>query len=448
VESVKGKIVLVGSRLAMQKDFFSTPFSRFSDETEEFKDKFGTVIGDLLGDREPGVACHAHAVETILSQSFIGRVSTLWVAVLIVALGLVGLLFYVLRIGIVFETLLEIAMLAAIAGVSHLVFLEKLLWLDIAPLFSILLTQFVVGAALQKTFERKRIALITNLFGKYVSPKVVSVVIKSDINDTLEGHGQELTVLFSDLRGFTTLSERLGPKDTGILLNNYFDAMIPIVFKHQGTLDKLMGDAVMAFFGAPIAVPDHPAKAAKTALKMVEKLDTLRSLEIAGMENLQIGIGLNTGVATVGNLGSRQFMDYTIIGDAVNLTSRLEGINKVYGTNIILSEFTAKKLDSRFLLRNLDKVKVKGKDKVVTIFELVGFRDSVEEKRFELVRVFESGLAAYRKMEWDHADECFSRALALFPADGPSRLYRERIIYLRQNPPQEGWNGVKTFDHK
>lgn len=448
-EDLRGRIVLLGSTLATQKDFFTTPFSRFQRDTTKLRDRFKTIDQNILGSGEPGVACHAHAVETILGQDSIRHLTGGPVLLLIVFLGLSGLLFYLPRISMSLEIIILFATLAALLFISHLLFSQQAIRLDSAPLAAILLGQFVAGVALQKSFDRRKTALITSIFGKYVSAGVVNELIKGDITTTLEGHRENLTILFSDLRGFTTISERLGARETGRLLNLYFDAMIPLVFEHQGTLDKLMGDAVMAFFGAPLPLPDHPAQAGATALLMMEKLRELqRHAEVEGAGELDIGIGLNTGEVTVGNLGSNAFMDYTIIGDPVNLASRLEGLNKVYGTHILCTEFTARELDDRFLLRELDIVQVKGKAAAVIIFELVGWRDRRNPAGAPWLSLFAKGLAAYRDRQWDRAETLFREVLAEAPDDGPARLYLERIDHFRANPPARGWRGVTTFAHK
>ncbi|MBU0482132.1 MAG: adenylate/guanylate cyclase domain-containing protein [Proteobacteria bacterium] len=448
-EDVRGRMVLVGSTLSSQKDFFTTPYSRFRREAAGLSAKFATVEEGVMGSDEPGVACHAHAVETILNKAFIKPVNgspIIWFTLLT---GLVGLLFYIPRIGLLIELAILFLSLAAIVFVSHLLFSRSLLRVDSASFLAVFLIQFVTGVALQRSFGKKKNAMITSLFGKYVSSGVVNELIKGDISSSLEGHRENLTMLFSDLRNFTTLSERLGAKDTGLLLNVYFDTMIPIVFAHQGTLDKLMGDAVMAFYGAPLPVPDHPAQAAATALEMIEKLDRLvEKTDLPGIEGLAIGIGLNTGEVTVGNLGSNVFMDYTIIGDAVNLASRLEGLNKVYGTSILVTEFTARELDDRFVVRDLDIVKVKGKEKSVTIFELCGWRDRLSQERLAELAVFAEGVSAYRSQQWDAAEERFREVLKMNPGDGPARLYLSRTSAMRDNPPPPDWNGVTAFDHK
>ena len=181
----------------------------------------------------------------------------------------------------------------------------------------------------------------------------------------------------------------------------------------------------------------------------MEKLQELRGrTDVAGTGDLDIGIGLNTGEVTVGNLGSNVFMDYTIIGDAVNLASRLEGLNKVYGTHILCTEFTAQQLDNRFVVRELDIVKVKGKEEAVTIYEIVGWREKLTEAHLTMFSLFEKGLILYRDKKWDQAEQLFRHLQTTNPADGPTLLYLGRIANFRQNPPPLGWQGITSFDHK
>ena len=447
--AVRGKIVILGSTMVSQKDYFSTPYSRFQRGTNRFKDKFGMLVDRVLGAMEPGMACHAHAVETIINNNFITPVSERNTIILICLLGLAGLVFYISRNNMAMETGFLIVGVFGVLAASYLLFIKGNIRLSSAGMIYVIAGQFVAGTVLQKAFNRKKSSMVTNLFGKYVSSSVVNEIIRGDLSATLEGRRAELTILFSDLRSFTTLSERLGARDTGILLNRYFDAMIPIVFDQQGTLDKLMGDAIMAFFGAPLELEDHPERGAVTALLMMKKLVELKKdPDIPGVEGLNIGIGLNSGEVTVGNLGSNVFMDYTIVGDAVNLASRLEGLNKVYGTNIIVSEFTATALNPvRFITRELDLVKVKGKERAVRIYELAGFAEDIDEARREAISTFEKGLAAYRARQWDEAETLFA-GVASQGNDKAAELYLERIGKMRAEPPAEDWDGVCAFDHK
>jgi adenylate cyclase len=225
--------------------------------------------------------------------------------------------------------------------------------------------------------------------------------------------------------------------------------MIPIVFDHQGTLDKLMGDAIMAFFGAPETMDDHAVKAAETALDMVQRLEALKAEKpVKGIEHLRVGIGINTGQVTVGNLGSQRFVDYTVIGDTVNLGSRLEGLNKNYGTSIIVSQSTAFRLDKRFVLRELDLVRVKGKEDAVGIFELVGFREGLDPEVLQRVAHFESALCKYRDQAWRDAEASFRELLKNCPEDGPVKLYLDRTCAMMECPPSSDWECVTVFKTK
>ncbi len=386
------------------------------------------------------MACHAHAVETILSHRFITQPSSATLYISLLLLGIISFVFYLPFISITLEYIAFFVLLLAIVLSGYFLFLEKLIWFEIAPLLLIVSVQFIAGNLLQKTFDKRKAKMITNLFGKYVSTGVVKELIKGDIDSTLIGQRRVLTMLFSDLENFTTISEELGAKDTSLLLNTYFDAMIPLVFSHQGTLDKLMGDAIMAFFGSPLELPDHADKAALTALAMKATLESLKnSSTLKGINDLNLRIGLNTGEATVGNLGSKEFMDYTIIGDSVNLASRLEGLNRVYNTFILLSEFTAGQLSNTFLLRELDLVRVKGKLNAIRLYELMGLRSESEQKCW-LADRFNQALLHFRKQNWNDSEKILQDILTRFPDDGPTQMYLGRIISYKNYPPPENWD--------
>ena len=450
-ETVQSKLVIIGSSLAIRKDFFTTPFSRFQTASETIQNKFAKVIETAIGTRELGVACHAFAVETILNGGFIKNSARHAPVMMIIGIslgGLIGILFYHPRIKLVWELFLLGGSGVVIVVGAYQAFLNQRWQIDIAPLLAILMLQFVAGVVLQKTFNKKREALVTDIFGRYVSPGIVRELLKGDISTSLEGRNQELTILFSDLRNFTSLSENLGARETGRLLNLYFEAMISVVFHHQGTLDKLIGDALMAFFGAPVPDYDHPVKAAETALNMIQAIDDLKQTNaLPGVSNLEAGIGINTGSAIIGNLGSPAFMDYTVIGDNVNLASRLEGLNKVYGTHIIISKATADALDDRFFLRELDCVRVKGQQHTATIFELIDFKKNISDECLARVRKFKTGLEAYRNSKWEVALRCFETILEKMPEDGPSRFFINTINHYDGTPPED-WRGITVFDKK
>lgn len=377
-ENVKGKVILIGSAMAGHHDFFSTPYSRFYRSSNQLKDKFAEMEESVLGDKDPGVACHAHAVETIITQKFINRPAKGLILGFIMLITLAGSFFYLPKRGVIMEFAALCLGMITIIILSYWAFVSYSLAISSAPLLFAMTAQFLCGLVNQKVFFRKRTMIVTELFGKYVSPKVVDELLKSDLDSALEGRKETVTILFADIRDFTEITERLGPKETANLLNEYFGKLLPAIVENEGTIDKLVGDAVMAFFGAPILQSDHARKGVLTAFEMVRRLEELnRESAIFREQPLRIGIGINTGEVTVGNLGGKAFMNYTIIGDAVNLASRIESQNKVYGTTILLSAETAGLLDNRFITRELGTVKVKGREKPVTLYELTGVNSEI-----------------------------------------------------------------------
>jgi len=256
-----------------------------------------------------------------------------------------------------------------------------------------------------------------------------------------------MTALFSDIRGFTTISEGMDPEDLVKFLNEYFSIMTRIIMKYQGTLDKFIGDAIMAFYGAPLAQPDHAVRGCKTAIEMIQALREIQpDWQARSLPRIDIGIGLNSGEMTVGNMGSDERFDYTIMGDNVNLASRLEGINKQYGTNIVISQYTYELIrNNAFFVRELDSVRVKGKREPVTIYELVDCKEPDPETQ-EVLRAFERGLMAYKSRRWKEATAHFKAAMQIDPNDHPSKLYIGRCEEYALHPPPQEWDGV--FDMK
>ncbi|MCB0394406.1 MAG: adenylate/guanylate cyclase domain-containing protein, partial [Bdellovibrionales bacterium] len=279
-------------------------------------------------------------------------------------------------------------------------------------------------------------------FEKYVSPSVVNEILKDPENLQLGGKKERMSVLFSDIRSFTTISEKLDPKVLGDFLNEYLTPMTHLVFQNRGTLDKYMGDAVMAFFGAPINYPEHAKMACKTALAMIQKLDELNiEFEKKGYPKIAIGVGVNTGEMSVGNMGSDIVRSYTVMGDAVNLGSRLEGINKEYGTQIIISEFTFGDVKNDFITREVDWVRVKGKLEPVRIFELIGEKVSSSDQA-QVIELFKDGFTRYHDRNFNEALNLFEKALSIDPKDAPSQLYLKRCSNYADTPPPTDWDGV------
>lgn len=285
-------------------------------------------------------------------------------------------------------------------------------------------------------------------FQKYVSPAIVEEILSDPKNIELGGRKQNLTVFFSDVRGFTTISEKLDPRALSDLLNSYLTPMTELVFKHRGTLDKYMGDAVMAFFGAPIPYQDHAKHACRCALQSVKKLFELqKEYEKKGLPTIDIGIGLNTGEVSVGNMGSQTVRSYTVMGDAVNLASRLEGINKQYGTRIIISEFTYNLVKDDFICREVDWVRVKGKALPVKIYELISEGKSAGKMQ-DVLKWFHEGYLKYHEKAWGSALEAFTTALNLKPDDEVSKVYLTRCQEYLVEPPPDEWDGVFVMKTK
>jgi adenylate cyclase len=308
---------------------------------------------------------------------------------------------------------------------------------------------FVLNVAWGYFFEVRKGRALVSRFGEYVAPELVAEMADNPEKYNMDGESRELTVLFVDVRGFTTISEGLTPKALREYINLYLTAMSEdIRDSHRGTLDKYIGDAVMAFWGAPVAFADHASRAVATSLLMQASAHRLNDDFLArGWPALKIGIGLNSGLMHVGDMGSKIRRAYTVMGDAVNLGSRLEGITKVYGVGITVGEAT-RAAAPEFAYRELDLVKVKGKNEPVAIFEpIVLDKDLSEADRHERDRWHEA-LAAVRAQQWDQAEQILAELQALSPERGLYQLYVERIAHYRAHPPGEGWDGVTTFETK
>ncbi len=321
--------------------------------------------------------------------------------------------------------------------------------MDVTPPVISLVVSFVITATYSYATEGKRRREVKNAFQHYVAPAVVDNILKEVEKLKLGGEKKVLTALFSDIRGFTSISESLDPEELVNFLNEYFSVMTRIIMNYRGTLDKFIGDAIMAFYGAPLEQPDHALRACKTAIDMIKSLKTLQSeWRERNLPHIDIGIGLNSGEMTVGNMGSDERFDYTIMGDNVNLASRLEGINKQYGTNIVISQYTHALIKSNNLyVRELDSVRVKGKREPVTIYELIDYEKPKAQIQ-EAVKKFENGLVAYKQKQWKEAIILFQETLRVKTDDKPAELYIERCEKYAQTPPPEDWDGVFVMKTK
>jgi len=296
--------------------------------------------------------------------------------------------------------------------------------------------------------EEKKKRELKSTFSKYVSPAVVDELLKDAENLKLGGRKEHMSVFFSDVRGFTTISEKLPPEELSRVLNLYLTPMTELVFKNKGTLDKYIGDAIMAFFGAPIKGNSHAKDACRCALQNLEKLKELqKEFEAQGLPHIDIGIGINTGAMSVGNMGSNIVQNYTVMGDSVNLAARLEGINKEYGTRIIISQFTFDEAKEDFTAREIDRVRVKGKLEPVRIFELI-CEGEATDKVAENLKLFAQGYTLYHQKQFGDAQEYFKKAFAVTQNDPVSELYIERCQDYLNSAPPEDWDGVFVMKTK
>ena len=423
-ENFKDKIVLIGATAIGIYDARATPF----------------------GQEVPGVEIHATVIDNILHRDFILR--NIWIrAINIPAIIVMALIpaMLITRLSPLKGASISMGFLLIYMVINWYLLVDQRMWMNLVYPMLAFFGVFIAVTVYQYFTEEREKRKIRSAFQFYVSAGVVEEMLKDPAKLKLGGERKELTVLFSDIREFTHLSETLPPDTLTKLLNLFLTPMTDIVFKYQGTLDKYMGDAIMAFFGAPLEQNDHAENACHTALDMVAALKTLqKGWEIDGIPEISIGIGINTGPMSVGNMGSDVLFDYTVVGDHVNLGSRLENLNREYGTNIIISEYTHRYLTDTFISRELDIVRVKGRTEPVKIFELIGTEEPFHEwSTFK--ELFENGLRAYRSQRWDEGVREFEKALKIRPDDGPTKLYLQRCTLLQSKGSPPKWDGIQIW---
>jgi adenylate cyclase len=425
-EAFAGKIVLIGATATGIGDLRTTPYGSHD---------------------YPGVEIHANVIDDILNHSFVkrGAKQSLWDLLLI--------LFFGIPFGIWLALVsprwmwFGFGMLGILIGIDYLAFLHGW-WLNFTIPALTLTSNVILISLYRALIEEKEKRRVRAAFSQYLSPEVVRRLLVNP--ELVKPRKTEITVMFSDIRGFTTISEKLDAQELAVFLNRYLSEMTEIVIERLGTLDKYIGDAVMAFWGAPIEEKDHAVLACRTALAMIDRVRELqKEWKAAGKPQINIGIGLNSGVASVGEMGSSIQKAYTALGDAVNLSSRLEGLNKDYGTHILVNETTyAAAKDSGFVFRELDLIRVKGKNEPVLIYELVCDAASLAPETEMLLDSFADARKLYEERQWTRAQSAFHSVIERWPEDGPARAYWKRCQeYLFDEPPAN-WDGVFTMTHK
>jgi adenylate cyclase len=396
----------------------------------------------------PGVEIHASVLQMIMEGNFLRYAKINEKIIAIVLFGLLAAYFFMfkkIRWAVLF-------LAAGSLGYSALApwFFSRGVIIDLVHPYLVLIVMFVTIFIYRYFTEFKERMALKSAFSKYVSASVVEQIANSPESVKLGGEKREISIIFTDIAGFTSISEKLAPESLVAFLNEYLDAMTRIILDEGGTLDKFEGDAIMAFFGAPLTQADHAVRACNVALKMREAMsflnDKWKNDEPLpnGEKKPQIDFrcGINTGEAIVGNVGSDLRFDYTALGDCVNLSSRLEGANKKYSTRIMMSETTFNMVKNEFVARELDLIIVVGKRAPVRVFELLGPMDSLNQSATILLNLYNEGLRLYHSRDFTAAQNKFEDILKSFPLDGPSKVYRQRCEILKDFPPAKDWDGV------
>ena len=398
----------------------------------------------------PGVEVHANMISGMLDRNIKQKppyvIGAEFVSLLVAGLAM-ALLLPLLN---PFKSLLvTLAVLVIVLFTNLMVFHVGNLVLPLASGLLLISLLFALNMTYGYFVETRGKRQITGLFGQYVPPELVDEMARNPESFSMEGESREMTVLFTDVRGFTTISEGLDPKQLSQLMNEFLTPLTEVIYKHRGTVDKFMGDCIMAFWGAPLADPAHARNGILAGLEMHEALRKLKpEFQARGWPEIRIGVGLNTGRMSVGNMGSKLRTAYTVMGDAVNLASRLEGITKEYGADIIVGEGTKNAVPD-VVFRELDRVRVKGKDEAVAIFEPFGMQGKVDKARLEEIKLYTQFLRLYRGQDWDQAElQLFNLQKQVPGSPLYSQTFVERISYLRANPPGKGWDGAFTFKTK
>jgi adenylate cyclase len=396
----------------------------------------------------PGVEVHANMIAGILDQKIKKKPAYAMGAELLILLATGLLLSLLLPFLTPFKsTLLSLLTLACAIGINMWAWKNNTV-LPLAASVVMIPLIYIFNMSYGFFIETRAKRKITGLFGQYVPRDLVVQMSKNPEKFSMEGESRELTVLFADVRNFTSISESLSPKELSKMMNEYMSSMTSIIQKHVGTIDKYIGDAIMAFWGAPLQDLSHARNGILAALEMQQAIALLRPQFVEkGWPAINIGVGLNSGMMRVGNMGSEFRIAYTVMGDAVNLGSRLEGITKEYGIGIIVGETTRNSVND-IVFRELDLVRVKGKNKPVAIYEPLGLQGQPDQSLLDEVSSFEQSLKHYRAMEWDSAERLLSGLQELSPQRRLYNLYLERIAHFRANPPVPDWDGVFQFTTK
>ncbi|TLY25180.1 MAG: adenylate/guanylate cyclase domain-containing protein [Nitrospirae bacterium] len=423
----KDKVVFVGTTAAGTYDLRVTPLSPFT----------------------PGVLIQMTALDNLLRSQAIAQAPP-WAFVLttlVLCIGTAWAFVLVQRQALKFLLIAGLAL--AYYGLVIHAFTDHDVWMELVFPEGALALAYAVSATVEYLTEGRQRRVLRAAFDKYMSAEVVDEIMRNPESIKLGGEKKELTVFFSDVAGFTTISEKLDPEDLVFLLNEYLSSMTDIIRRYRGNVNKYLGDGIMAIFGAPRSEPTHASLACFAALEYQAALARLREGWTArGYPEMIARIGINSGPLVVGNMGSQARMEYTVMGDSVNLASRLEGANKFYATLILLGPRTYELAKPDIEAREVDILRVKGKLEPVVVYELLARKGALPAEKQHVVALYQDGLAAYKQREFTVAKERFEAALALDPSDGPTKVYLHRVQEYLATPPPPDWDGVYVLKSK
>lgn len=424
---LEGAIVLVGTTAPGLYDLRNTPVEKVY----------------------PGVEIHANLISGLLDNRFLQRPSYTAGGEL-VGLSVLALLLAVALplLGAIGGAVLAVSLLITTIGVNLYVWTAHALVISVAPAVLMILSVFLFNVAYGFIVESRNRRALARRFGQYVPPELVEEMSNDPSQYSMKGDRREMSVLFSDVRGFSQLAESMAPEQLSSLMNELLTALTRVIHDQRGTIDKYMGDAVMAFWGAPLRDPQHATSAVTAALKMVDAIAGVNEdFQQRGWPAIRMGVGINSGSMNVGDMGSEFRMAYTVMGDAVNLGSRLEGLTRVYGVNIVVSEYTARAAPG-FVYRYLDRVRVKGRDTPLDIHEPLGTESGVPDPVRREVDAFDHALSLYRQRRWLESETAFQALIDEYGGDTLYHMYLERIRHFRVEPPPDAWDGVFDFKIK
>ena len=425
--SLKDKIILVGTTAPGLQDLRVTP----------------------VGETYPGVEAHANVISGLLDGKILVKpdYAVGYEVVLLVVAGLI-LTFALPVLSAPRAVILSASVIVVLVALNLWMYLDFGLVLPLASALSMAVTAFALNMSYGYFVESRSKRELANLFGTYVPPELVDEMVKDPDSYSMKAANKELTVMFCDMRGFTKMSEKMEPIQLQELLNSVFSRLTSLIRANRGTIDKYMGDCVMAFWGAPVETPEHAHLAVKAAMEMSVAIKTINEEHRAkGLPEIGIGIGLNTGSMCVGDMGSNIRRSYTVIGDAVNLGSRLEGLSKAYGVDMVVSEST-RKLAPDFVWQELDKVRVKGKEKAVSIYYPVAPAGQLVAESQSELKAWAAFIRAYRAQDWDQSDVLMLNLLRGNAKKYLYQIYSERVASMRMLPFDPEWDGATNFETK